>query len=289
MKRLKNYLLYIVIALSVASYTLFYYIPRHKIHVPEVGELVMYSIDVGQGDSTLFVMPDGKSMLIDAGNAQDYSKIAAVMDKVNVNKIDFLVLSHPHSDHMGSMARIIEGYEIGKLYMPDAASDTAEFYELIEAAENKGVLPELVSYPYTLCDGDYTVSVLSPRDNDYANENLFSIVVRVEYGETAFMVMGDAEAENEADMLADTNTELFANVIRIGHHGGEGSTTKEFIEAASPEYAVISVGKDNSYGHPSGAVTAILAEAGADILRTDVNGTVCFSSDGEKIKVFCEK
>lgn len=289
MKRLKNYLLYIVIALAVAVYTLFCYIPRHKIYVPEIGEAVMYSVDVGQGDSTLFVMPDGRTMLIDAGNASDYSKIKAVMDKVHVNKIDFLILSHPHSDHMGSMARIIESYEIGKLYMPDAASDTAEFYELIEAAENKGIFPEIVSYPYTLCDGDYTVSVLSPRDKDYANENLFSIVVRVEYGDTAFMVMGDAEAENEADMLADTNAELFADVIRIGHHGGEGSTTKEFINAVAPKYAVISVGKDNSYGHPASAVTAILAEAGAEILRTDVNGTVCLSSDGEKIKVFCEK
>lgn len=289
MKRLRNYLLYAVIALAVAAYTLFYYIPQHKIHVPELGEAVMYSIDVGQGDSTLFVMPDGRTMLIDAGNAGDYSKIKAVMDKVHVNKIDFLILSHPHSDHMGSMAQIIESYEIGKLYMPDAASDTAEFYELIEAAENKGISPETVSYPYTLCDGDYNISVLSPRDKDYADENLFSVVVRVEYGDTAFMIMGDAEAENEDDMLQDKDLELSADVIRIGHHGSDGSSTKKFIGAVSPKYAVISVGKDNTYGHPSSEVTGTLAEVGADILRTDVNGTVCFSSDGEKIKVFCEK
>lgn len=289
MKKLKKYSLYFIITLAVLAYVFFSYLPNSGISAPKEGEAAMYAIDVGEADCTLFVMPDGKNILIDAAGTDDYYTILTVLNELEIRKIDVLVLTHPHMDHMGSMARIISSYDIGGLFMPDAASDSEEFENILAEAKKKGVAPSLVSAGSVIYNGEYKISVLSPEDKDYGDENLFSAVIRIDFGNTSFIVTGDAETANEKAMIERYGDSLQADVLRIAHHGADTSSSYEFLEAVSPKYAVISVGADNIYGHPSKTVTDNIKKLGIQSFRTDTDGTVTFISDGEGIRVVCEK
>ncbi len=253
------------------------------------GALTVYYLDVGQADSELVVFPGGAAMLIDAGNGSDGLLIADFLRKMKITSLDILVLTHPHEDHLGGAEVIIENFDIGTVYMPkvkDSAVPATESYEnVIDALSESGAAVIRANNGVTVySDENVRARILSPF-GDYDELNLYSAVVRVTYGDTGFLFEGDAEAENEKEMLAG-GCDLKADVLKVGHHGSDYSTTAAFIKAVSPKYAVISVGAGNSYGHPSNTVINRLYEYGTEMVyRTDINGTVIAKSDGETVTI----
>ena len=248
-------------------------------------ELRVTFIDVGQADSILIQTPQGKNILMDAGNTADYSVIKACLDAAGVRRLDVVVATHPHEDHIGSMASVIKAYDIGKIYMPKAATTTKTFENLLMAIKEKGLKASEAKGGITIETGDslITAEILAPNSSDYDDMNDWSAVIKLSYGKTSFLFTGDAEDVSEKEMLSK-KYDLKADVLKIGHHGSSSSTTAEFLSAVSPKYAVISVGKDNDYGHPAAGVMNRLKKAGIPVYRTDESGTIVCVSDGETIR-----
>lgn len=212
-------------------------------------------IDVGQGDSIFLRSPNGKTMLVDAGTPDSFESIQNVLSEEGVTKLDVVVMTHPHSDHMGSMKRVIDNYDIGTFYMPDAVNTTSSFDRMLSALEKKKVKTKVIwgSAKTTInWDGDVEVRVLSPiKGADYQNNlNDMSVVIKVTYGETSLLLTGDAESYAEELMIASEKELLQADVLKIGHHGSSTSSSQAFLDAVQPKAVVISLGKNNDYGHP---------------------------------------
>lgn len=280
-----NIIIYAVVAVALIVYFFFYYRGEYRVNNPDSGELAMYAIDVGQGDSTFFMFPDGTNMLIDAGEAESADTVISLLDSLNIEKLDRVVCTHPHSDHIGGMAEVIDKYDVGQLYMSDAVNSTKSFYDMLDKIVGKSIDVNFVYAGDVIADDIYRITVLSPEAKDYSEINLFSVVIKVTYMDTSFIVTGDTENENEADMAEHFGTALECNVLRVGHHGSDTSTSDRFLSFANPEIAVISVGENNSYGHPSEKVINKLERREIKILRTDIDGTISLFSDGRSIKV----
>ena len=205
-------------------------------------------IDVGQGDSIFLRSPNGKTMLVDAGTPDSFESIQNVLSEEGVTKLDVVVMTHPHSDHMGSMKRVIDNYNIGTFYMPDAVNTTSSFDRMLSALEKKKVKTKVIwgSAKTTInWDGDVEVRVLSPiKGADYQdNLNDMSVVIKVTYGETSLLLTGDAESYAEELMIASEKELLQADVLKIGHHGSSTSSSQAFLDAVQPKAVVISLGK----------------------------------------------
>ena len=236
-------------------------------------------IDVGQGDSIFLRSPSGKTMLVDAGTPDSFESIQNVLSEEGVTKLDVVVMTHPHSDHMGSMKRVIDNYDIGTFYMPDAVNTTSSFDRMLSALEKKKVKTKVIwgSAKTTInWDGDVEVRVLSPiKGADYQdNLNDMSVVIKVTYGETSLLLTGDAESYAEELMIASEKELLQADVLKIGHHGSSTSSSQAFLDAVQPKAVVISLGKNNDYGHPHRETMQRLKKLGTEIYRTDELGTV---------------
>ncbi len=255
--------------------------PR-EVTVPN-GEMSVHFLDVGQGDCSLIIMPDGKTMLIDASVKDEGANIAEYISRNNVNHIDYFVLTHPHADHIGGAKKVIETFPVGTVVMPDAVSDTATFENLLTAIEDKGIKLHVAALGDIIRLGNANVTVIAPV-NKTDDMNNMSLVLRLDYGKTAFMFMGDAERPSENDMLNKHSASAFkANVIKLGHHGASTSSSDELLDAVMPEYAVISCGKDNSYGHPHSETVNRLNKSGIRYFQTDIDGNIVFSSNGESV------
>lgn len=238
-------------------------------------------IDVGQGDSVLVVAPDGKSMLIDAGDSGNFPVIQKRLQEHGVTKIDVLVATHPHADHIGSMSEVIKNFPIGEIYMPEITHTSKTFENLLYTIQGKNYGINIGEKGIKIPFGNTaSMTVLSPSGTPKDLNNA-SIVLMLQYGKNKFLFMGDAEKEAESSLSGD----LSADVIKIGHHGSSTSTTRAFIEKVSPTFAVISVGKGNSYGHPTEDVLARLHDLKIKTYRTDLSGHITFTSDGEKVTV----
>ncbi len=247
-------------------------------------------INVGQGDSIFLKSPNGKTMLIDAGTSESFSSIKSVLDDEGVTKLDVVIMTHPHSDHMGSMNEIAENYKIGTFYMPDAVNTTSMYDKLLSTLERKKIKTKTIwgsSKSTIKWDDDVEVRVLSPIEGgDYLdNLNDLSIVVKVTYGDTSLLLTGDAESRAEELMLSGEKDLLKADVLKLGHHGSSTSSSKAFLEAVQPKAVVISVGKNNDYGHPHKETMQRLKSIGAEIYRTDKLGTVRMLFTGSEVRL----
>ena len=257
--------------------------------------LEVYVLDVGQGDCIFLLSPDGRTMLIDTGEAQYYSVIESFLKNKGIEKLDVVIATHPHNDHIGSMDRVIENYDIGKFYMPEIAHTTETYNNMLSALREKGITPRTVygskKAQLSWGDDDVTIRFLSPFEAaEYDSINDESIVLRVEYGKTSVLLTGDAETYAESVMLANLPEEdLAATVLKLGHHGASTSTSEVFLKAVSPQIAVVSAGADNDYGHPHEETLALLQKYGIPLYRTDENGTIRIVLDGKTAKVFVEK
>lgn len=245
------------------------------------GNLKISFIDVGQGDSIL-VQTGSNTMLIDAGTREDAGRVIKLLEQSGIKKLDVVIATHPHEDHIGGMDDVIKQFDIGKLYMPKVTSNTKTWEDMISAVKRKGldITAPIPGSSFKL--GEAVCTILAPNSSKYEEFNDYSIVFRLVYGKNSFMFTGDAQVLSEKEMLAK-GYELKSDLLKVGHHGSNGSTSDEFLDVVNPGYAVISCGKGNDYGHPHKETMDKLEQRGVKVYRTDESGTIVCSSDGENI------
>ena len=239
--------------------------------------LKVYFFDVGQADSML-IQNNGENMLIDAGNNEDGETLVNNLKTLGVEKIDYLVGTHPHEDHIGGLDNVINEFDIGTIYMPNITTNTKTYEDVITEIENKNLQISEAKKGDTFFLGNANCEFMTDSILDKNNLNLSSIVTRITFGNTSFLFTGDAETENE-----ETRTWPKTDVLKVGHHGSDTSSSEEFLKQVSPKTAIISVGKDNDYGHPSDETIKKLQNLGTTIYRTDELGTIELISDGNNI------
>lgn len=241
-------------------------------------------IDVGQGDSILVVFDTGETMLIDAGTKSSAKKISNILDTYGIEKIDVLVATHPHADHIGGMESIVKEYQIGRIYMPDKPSSSATYKNLVSAVEENDI-PVVEAYAgLDFILGPATCTIVSPQKDIKSDANNASVVIFLDYGETDFLFTGDMETKAE-NIVLDEGYLIDAEVLKVAHHGSSSSTSEDFLIAVSPDYAVISCGQGNSYNHPHEQTLELLSLYNIELYRTDIVGDVVFTADGRNIKV----
>ena len=248
--------------------------------------------DVGQGDSELLRIPKGDGsyhhLLIDSGESGYAEGLISSLEDMGVKTLDTVVVTHPHSDHMGGMASILRHFTVGALYMPETAEQdtpTTRVYEdLLDAVEERSIPLHRLEEGGSLGLPDTVkVRIFSPEaGRAYGELNNYSGVIRIAYGNTSFLFTGDAEALVEKEIL-DKGYQPGTDVLHLGHHGSSTSSTEDFLRAVSPDFAVISCGKDNKYGHPHKEVLDRLNALGCTVYRTDENGTIAAYSDGNTV------
>lgn len=242
-------------------------------------ELCVRFLDVGQGDAAL-VQCDGEAMLIDGGSAAASQYLYSCL-RESVTELAAIVATHPHDDHVGGLAAVLNAVPVGIIYSPVEAWNSIAWKNVVKYAGAQGVPIVVPGEGDAFRLGGASVAILHCWPDAWT-ENDMSIVLRVDYGETSFLFTGDAEAMSEEMMLGD-RAPLKADVLKVAHHGSGRSTTPGFIAAVDPDWAVISCGRENAFGHPSDKVLKALA--GAKVLRTDEAGTITFRSDGTALSV----
>jgi len=255
----------------------------NKSSKPESNKMLVHYIDVGQGDSIL-IQVNNKNLLIDSGPKSDKNKLFNYLSGLNLDKLDYVIATHPHEDHIGNMADVIDDYNVLAFYAPKAQSTTKTFEKMIDALKSKNLkINVLKKGTNTINLGENTkITVFSPTKDFYEDLNNYSPVIKIEYGKTSFLFTGDAQKDVEKEILA-SNEDISADVLKIGHHGSSTSTTYAFLNKINPSIAVISVGQDNTYNHPNDGTIKRLNDNKVTIYRTDKDGTVILSSDGSKI------
>lgn len=255
------------------------------------GEVSVHFIDVGQGDSSL-ILTSKSAVLIDSGEAENAPTVISYLQALGVEKIDYIIATHPHSDHIGGFSKIIPEFEVGEVIMPvlddSVIPTTSSFVNMLEAIENGGIKASSVMAGERLeLDNGLYIEIVAPA-KIYTDLNNSSVVARFVHGENSFLFTGDIEAEAEADIL-ETRVDISADVLKIPHHGSRTSSTKAFVRAVSPSYGVYCTGADNSYGHPHDEVVERYDNFGVKTLRSDIHGNIVFISDGESLSLRFEK
>ncbi len=254
--------------------------------IPEDSSFEVHFIDVGQADSAL-ILCDGMAMLIDGGNVEDSSLIYTYLKNHEINHLDYIVCTHAHEDHVGGLAGALNYATVDVAYCPVESYDSEAFNSFKKYLEKQGVSISVPSAGDAFALGSASVTVLGPI-NPSDEPNNTSIVLRVVYGSTSFLFTGDAEREEEQDIL-DAGYSLSSTVLKVGHHGSENSTTYPFLREVMPQYAVISVGADNSYGHPTEETLSRLRDASVTVFRTDMQGSIICTSDGKTVSFGVER
>lgn len=242
----------------------------------------VHFIDVGQGDATLIKCGE-HAMLIDAGENDKGTTVQLYLQKQGVKKLDYVIGTHPDSDHIGGLDVIIYKLDCNMIMMPDYAKDTRTYDDVIQAMKSKSYknTSPIVGNEYTL--GDATFTIIAPNNYNYGNEsNNYSVGILLKHGDNTFIFTGDAEEEAETDILAN-GIDVSADVYQVGHHGSATASSQAFLNAVSPTYAVISCGEDNSYGHPHAETLNKLRAMGVQVFRTDEQGSIVATSDGSSI------
>lgn len=246
--------------------------------------LEVHFIDVGQGDATLLKCGEA-AMLIDVGDDSKGTAVQNYLEKQGIAKLDYLVLTHPDADHIGAAPVIITKFDIVKVFMSDYEKDNKTYRKLIQALDDKrlGWSTPGVGSVWSL--GEAKITILAPNDT-YSDPNNSSIALLVENGGNRFLFTGDGEEKAEKDIL-DNGISVSADVYKAGHHGSKTASGEAFVDAVSPQTAVVSCGEGNSYGHPHAQTMNTFRVRGIDVYRTDEQGSVIAISDGNTITWNC--
>ena len=251
----------------------------------ENAPLQVHFIDVGQALSVL-VECDGQFMLYDGGNVDDGSLVVSYLQQQGVEELQYVFCSHAHEDHVGGLAAALAYFPAHHVYAPVTEADTKCFRDFVKYTQQQGLSVEVPAVGTVWQLGSATVTQLGPVAQ-YSDTNDTSLVLRLDYGSTSFLLTGDMEADAERD-LVNTGANLKADVLQVGHHGSSTSTSYIFLNSVLPEMGVISCGVNNKYGHPHEETLSILRDAGVDVYRTDLLGTITIGSDGRNYTVGTE-
>ena len=248
--------------------------------------LKVHYLDVGQGDSIFIELPNNETMLIDAAESYQSENIINYLKNLNYQKIDYVIGTHPHTDHIGGLKNIINTFEIGKIYMPKVVSTTKTYESLLMTIKNKNLKINTAKAGTSIIDTDaLKINILAPNNSTYTELNNYSVVTKITYGTTKFLFMGDAEKLSENEIKENVT----ADVIKIGHHGSNTSSSIDFIKKVNAKYGIISVGLNNKYNLPKEETITNWENSGTKIYLTSTNGTIRASSDGTNIKIESEK
>lgn len=248
------------------------------------GKLICHYLDVGQGDSIFIELPNRETMLIDSGENYHGENIIKYIENRGHDRIDYLVATHPHSDHIGSLAYVVRNFDVRSVYMPKVSTNSATYENLLKAIKSKKLkINNGKAGVNIVADSEkqLTADIVAPVKLEKENLNNSSIVIKLVFGETSYLFTGDAEKAELETIKAD----ISADILKVGHHGSSTSTTKDFLKKVNPKMAVISCGKNNDYGHPHKAVLKLLKQADCEVYRTDTDSTVAIASDGKDYKV----
>ena len=287
-RRQKALSLFFIVVIAVCLALTF--IPKQPVY-PAEGELQVHFIDVGQGDC-IYIAAGGQNMLIDCGEADESARAVAYLQDIGIRQLDYVVGTHPHSDHMGGMDRIIEEFGIWEFIIPHLDDEdiptTSYFLRFLDAAERHGVkLTEAVTgSEFTV--GDAHCEIVAPNSKKYEDINNYSVGIVLRHGSESFIFTGDAEGVAEQEMLGGGRLGKM-NVYKVGHHGSSSSSTAAFLNVIRPDTAVISCGAGNAYGHPTDSVIRRLSAYTDNIYRTDLCGSIVITSDGSSLNVTAER
>lgn len=249
------------------------------------GEVIVNYIDVGQGDAIFIEMQDA-TMLIDAGESNYEDKVKEYINDLGYNKIDYVIGTHPHSDHIGGLKEVIESFEIGEIYLPKVVHTSQTYENLLNTIKEKGLKVKTGKKGVTVIDSDdINAYIISPTEEVMSNLNNYSIVLRMDFGNTSFLFTGDIESFIEKNIL----DEVDVDVIKVPHHGSDTSSSLDFIKSVSSKYAIISVGLDNIYNLPSNEIINRWENFGNEVYRTDKNGNIRVISNGHDITIETER
>lgn len=251
------------------------------VFVPEDAAFSVTYLDVGQADCAL-VTAGEENMLIDAGNNDDKDAVLGFLKEQGVTKLNYVVATHPHEDHIGAMSYVVENFDVGNFIMPKKAANTKTFERLLDALERKNVAVTDPKAGDTFALGEAVCTVLWGGEGDYDDTNDYSVVLRVDFYNNSFLFCGDASSLVENEILSAGQT-VSCDVLKVGHHGSRTASSTAFLDAASPRFAVISCGEGNSYGHPHPETLESLASRGIVTYRTDLCGSVQVTSDGTSL------
>ncbi len=265
----------ICILLLLSIFLLNNYNENHYDYIVDSSKLQIIYFDVGEADSTL-IMNNGKTTLIDGGNDTDGPKIVDYIKSQRISKIDTIIATHLHADHIGGLDNIIDNFDIGTVYMPDTINNDKQVEELIEAMEEKNLNYESPKIGYKFNIGLANCEIMS-ANNNVNDLNNSSIVIQMYYFEQKYLFMADSEKEVE-----DSRQWNKVNVLKVGHHGSNTSSTERFLNQVKPEIAIISVGVNNQYNHPSIEVLNRFKNLNTTIYRTDENGSLLLESNGKE-------
>ena len=281
MKYFKKFLIFLFI-IFIALVVKYYGDYSFSSDVEVNGKFIASFIDVGQGDSIFLEFPNGKNMLIDAGENYESETVQSFINSKGYFSLDYVVGTHPHTDHIGGLESIIRRYEIGEIYLPKVVHTSKTYENLLTTINELGYkVNSAISGMEIINEKGLEVKILSPKNSNYSELNNYSVVIKIVFGNTSFLFMGDAEKVVENEILS----EVSADVVKVGHHGSDTSSSRDFVESVGAKYAVIMSGVDNQYDLPSDEVVSRWENSGAKVYNTSVNGNIVMVSDGNNISV----
>lgn len=246
-------------------------------------ETRLHFLDVGQADCTL-IESGGEYLLIDAGDSTSDSKIINYLNNLNIENIDYVIATHPHADHIGSMDNVINDFNVKNIILPDAVATTKTYNNMLDAVEDNNVNAIKADVGDKYSFGECSFEIICPYEIDEENLNNSSVGIILTHGNNKMLFMGDGEAKVEEQIIA-SGRDLNVDLYKVSHHGSRTSSSEKFISLLSPEYSVISCGKDNDYGHPHSETISTLEKYGSKIYRTDQCGDIVITSLGNGFRV----
>ena len=281
MKKILCLLLAAVLALAATSCS--WFSPKQSELALESSKLLVHFIDVGQGDSIL-LESKGEFVLIDAGEKEYGSDVVKYIRSRGADELKYVIATHPHTDHIGGLTKVINSVDTLNFITVETDQSTRTWLNVLEAVEKNDVnyIDAVPGSTYRFGEASFTI--LAPLGSGYTGYNDYSGVTKVTCGEVSFLLTGDAEKTSENEMI-DAGEDLSADVLKCGHHGSSSSSALRFLKVVSPALAVVSVGRNNEYGHPTAEVLLRLSLAGARILRTDEAPAVQITLDGREVRV----